>query len=552
LPEDQDTYKSNGLDKRQSAKLRRFWVVAFLLVFIAAAIPRLVELKRSLWAAEAWVANSILADSLNQVFYYDAWLQTTPPLFLLLARAVVKALGVSNLTLRLVPFTFGMAATILIAALAMRLFRRPFAMLCMMLIAFSPTAIRYSLELKQYTGDLAMSAAILLALWSCIERNRGAFFWIIALFTVGVFLSQTSVMFIPLAACILLFAERTRPLKARILMCTGFLLFVGLLADLQYLIFVKPNLAPHLESYWNDGFLQNFRPVEVALFYMKYVGGSFIGFFLPNQIKDVLSSLPALAQLTMFAVALAVVAGFVIAIRRDTRRLWILSFWLVPALTLIFMNVLRLYPISARRILLFLLPCVSLVIVLMLETLWHLTSIRLPCRVTRALSKLSVFFGVLCVLLAFILGTRPILWHISDTEDVEGAVKYLKSKVEKGDAIYVHGSTVESVKLYLRTLEWQEAPIVYGKTGWPCCIRKEEMQLGNADDDTVRGDVERASEQAPKGSLWLVYGWLAGHELKVQLDYLRARACFVQQHGSFTHFTLYKVTFSPGISRITR
>jgi len=106
--------------------------------------------------------------------------------------------------------------------------------------------------------------------------------------------------------------------------------------------------------------------------------------------------------------------------------------------------------------------------------------------------------------------------------------------------------------LYLRTLKWQEAPIVYGKTGWPCCIRKEEMQLGNADDDTVRGDIERASEQAPKGSLWLVYGWLAGHELKVQLDYLRARACFVQQHGSFTHFTLYKVTFSPGVSRITR
>ena len=50
------------VDNREGARWRWFWAVAFLLVFAAAAIPRLIELGRSLWESEVWVANSILAD----------------------------------------------------------------------------------------------------------------------------------------------------------------------------------------------------------------------------------------------------------------------------------------------------------------------------------------------------------------------------------------------------------------------------------------------------------------------------------------------------------
>src|ERR1041385_7654748 len=73
---------------------------------------RLVGITRSLWLDEAWVANAAAAASLSKMLYYDRWLQTTPPLFLVLVRATVKIFGLSNVTLRLVPFIFGVVSIV--------------------------------------------------------------------------------------------------------------------------------------------------------------------------------------------------------------------------------------------------------------------------------------------------------------------------------------------------------------------------------------------------------------------------------------------------------
>ncbi len=49
------------------------------------------NIGRSLWLDEAWVANSIHAPSLREMFYYPDWLQTNPPSFLLLSlRAAIN------------------------------------------------------------------------------------------------------------------------------------------------------------------------------------------------------------------------------------------------------------------------------------------------------------------------------------------------------------------------------------------------------------------------------------------------------------------------------
>jgi peptide deformylase len=49
-------------------------------------VPRYTEVRlqgfdRSLWQDESWVANSILSQTWHGMFYYDAWAQSTPPLF---------------------------------------------------------------------------------------------------------------------------------------------------------------------------------------------------------------------------------------------------------------------------------------------------------------------------------------------------------------------------------------------------------------------------------------------------------------------------------------
>jgi hypothetical protein len=50
------------------------------LLFLCVAVPRFVgpilAANRSLWLDEAWVANSVIGDSLADMFYYPTFLQT--------------------------------------------------------------------------------------------------------------------------------------------------------------------------------------------------------------------------------------------------------------------------------------------------------------------------------------------------------------------------------------------------------------------------------------------------------------------------------------------
>ena len=78
----------------------RFATVALLALTL---VLGLYGIERSLWLDESWVANSVNAPTLGGMFYYPNWLQTSPPLFLLLARAAIRVFGLSTVVLRSVP-----------------------------------------------------------------------------------------------------------------------------------------------------------------------------------------------------------------------------------------------------------------------------------------------------------------------------------------------------------------------------------------------------------------------------------------------------------------
>src|SRR5579863_4334225 len=101
----------------------------------------LYGIERSLWLDETWVANSVLQPALSGMFNYPDWLQTTPPLFLLLERGVVQVFGLSNFTLRIIPLALSLVAVGALMAAASRVVSPPFAVLGGALMAFHPTVI---------------------------------------------------------------------------------------------------------------------------------------------------------------------------------------------------------------------------------------------------------------------------------------------------------------------------------------------------------------------------------------------------------------------------
>ena len=94
--------------------------IALALVVAAGAALRLREVFDPLWFDEAWVANSLMSDTLMDALYYQRVPQTTPPGWLALHYAWVRIFQPGDMGLRMIARVSGIAAIWLSALFATR------------------------------------------------------------------------------------------------------------------------------------------------------------------------------------------------------------------------------------------------------------------------------------------------------------------------------------------------------------------------------------------------------------------------------------------------
>lgn len=209
-------------------------------MLIAALAIGLYGIERSLWLDEAWVANSVLEPSLSGMFNYPDWLQTTPPLFLLLVRGAVAIFGLSNFSLRIVPLGLALAAVAALMAAAWRVVSPEFAVLAGSLMAFHTTVIEYSHTLKQYSGEMAASSIILLVTVLYLKDPSSRRFWCLAAAcALALPLAYATVFLLPGIAI----AIGLR--RASLLLLTS-----GVVLAILYAFFIRPNVSPVLRAFW--------------------------------------------------------------------------------------------------------------------------------------------------------------------------------------------------------------------------------------------------------------------------------------------------------------
>ena len=81
---------------------------------------------------------------------------------------------------------------------ALRILLRQYALLAFVLFVFSPTAVNYSRELKQYSAEAAATTAILLACAVYIEKASARRFWLlVATVTVGLLVGYAVAFLMP-------------------------------------------------------------------------------------------------------------------------------------------------------------------------------------------------------------------------------------------------------------------------------------------------------------------------------------------------------------------
>ena len=530
---------------------RHAYAVTAGFIIAEGLILRLHQFGRDLSIAESWVANSVLAENLSGMFYYDGWLQTTPPLFLLLVRATVSLLGLSNSSLCIVPLAFSLLALLLLAALARRMFRPPFALICLSLLALSPPVIAFSKELKQYSADVAASTLLLLVLWEYLrDRSRRHYVWLLSAFAVTLPLSYTAVVFLPLALCVLLFAgsaqRHVSTASTVTVRCAGLVLLTGIIASGNYFLFIRPNTSLRLQEFWAVGYPPLGITSATLDFIVKHFLATVVHFSLPLQsasndaLRLLFLALPGYLKLVAILAALGSMAVLLRTARRQRSIRWAMLFFFVPLLTLLALNGARLYPVSSRRLTLFLVPCVSIVAAATLQTLWQRVLAKRLNRRYSSSRPLLLSYPLAAVATALLaLALQRAGWDLDKGGDhgTESALRYLRSEVDNArDTIYVHATLDEPIRLYLTMMGWDDAPSRTGHTGWPCCKRFAEVRPADPAQERayVLSDLDNVIGKRPDGRLWIVFwelarrpwlAWVKINEPDAIIDHLLATGC---------------------------
>jgi len=131
-------------------------------------------LNRSFWYDEVSLALNVIHRDVWTLFTEPLdYVQTAPPGFLAVARAVAVAHGPFDWTFRLIPLIAGVAVVLLAVPLARRELASAVAKLTFVgLVALSPVLIFYSSEFKQYSSD-ALAAIALLTAFSYRSSRHG-------------------------------------------------------------------------------------------------------------------------------------------------------------------------------------------------------------------------------------------------------------------------------------------------------------------------------------------------------------------------------------------
>jgi 4-amino-4-deoxy-L-arabinose transferase-like glycosyltransferase len=489
-------------------KLSKSDLVLFSLIILGIT-TRMINLNQSLFVDEAWVANSVLTPSLHEMFLYDNWLQTSPPLFLLLVRYTAKVLGTSDLALRAVPSFFGMLSIIVMAIIGRRVLDRTSAILCVALLVTSTAAYHWEILLKQYSSDLFVSLFLLWMIYRYLDAaTRRNYVLMVCAFAVGVLLSYTAMFLVPGGIYALLCGggparkNRTDGARGVVTRLTVFLLLLVTEVYVNLVIFIRPNVNPELVYYWFTDFPKRIAALELAKYYLGTSQSLASAFLIPYSFLTAERSAILLGVLCV-----GMLKFLMSAFERGSRERHFFCLSLLLLTSVIGANLLGQYPYGDERTSLFLFPTMILLFVAGLEAIRDGV---MGSPLSDGARKWGSFL-VQCVCVAVVMGFLS--FHVlhypksASEDDAEDAIKYLMVSEEPGDSVYVHASMFEQFKFYHGKMPGKDGvAYYYGNTGWRCCTRRNGSYYTDKDDYSgLRKDLKSFLSSKKAGTTWFIF-----------------------------------------------
>ena len=479
-------------------------------VILAGLAAHTTQMGRSLWLDEAWVANCIQSPSLRQMFYFERWVQTTPPLFLFLSRLWTSVFGNGEVAMRTVSWLAAAACVILMAMILQKVFGSALSLLGVTFLVTNYYAGKYAQQVKQYSTDMLAGVILLVVIWIWMESDgRKPSLWAVTLAGVScLLLSYTTAFWLPslILAVLLPWPKETAggpaaasgPGTWRWKPAVAIAVLLGGAAVAAYVVFVLPNRPPRLyinpdvRFLGSDNFLYSF--VEFA--------DNVCQLMLPQVNR----AAAAVSWLLGALVLLGALACGVRAARGERRARTVFLAAVLPVVTGMGMSLAHQYPLlDYPRYIIWMLPFCVMMILYALEPLW----LRLNGAARGWLESVpaQALLGVLC--LAVVAGFNLLQHRVQEKwENVRGAMEYMRANSQPNDTVYVQGGVNEPFEYYRQLLGWSPQNIYWGTTEWPCCARNVELRVTNP----KARQMEEEMDQLAAGSGGRIWFLLPGVE----------------------------------------
>ena len=344
------------------ALFRYLWSrIDSLIVGLAIGL-RLIEYarNRSLWLDEGSLLRNLTNTPILPIWRPLRNAQLAPAGFLSLERLIAQTLGHSNYALRLVPLISGIVAVLIFQRIAKNLLRPRAVTTALALFALSYDPIYYSVELKQYSSDLAISLGCFwTALLAAEGLNPRRTISLALLALLAPWFSHPSVFTITgVGLGLLVFKAVDRRWNELITIVAigslGAISFAG-----SYLVTAQLLANPGgMSHFWSITFLR-FPPRNLVE--ARQLGGQLVD-FLTNPL-DLIS--PLCPWLSVGVVMAGLIGGVWVIFRERSRGL-ILA--VLPVLVTALVSSAGRYPFHGRLVL-FLVPMIDVVLVAGLESL---------------------------------------------------------------------------------------------------------------------------------------------------------------------------------------
>ena len=271
--------------------------------------------------------------------------------------------------------------------------------------------------------------------------------------------------------------------------------------------FIRPNTYPHLFSFWGSEFPPRSTIFDIISFYVKSFP-NFSGLFIPNQYLNMEIKL---AILFVILVGLIRLLNSFVQKEQIHSELFILI--CLPFLSLIAANIMGKYPYGATKVNFFIFPVFLILFVYGIICFRNL----LQWLLGKDFGEIIEYsFQTLCIFTAMIFLYLVSLSNV-EIEDAKEAVKYLRDNIGVEDSLYVHASMVEQFKLYCRMLNCVNGTYYYGKTGAPCCVRKENIDLRNNAYD-LQNDLHSFMRYNKVKTRWFLFTGRSAHWNRIGRD----------------------------------